>query len=302
MTRTHDSAAVDRIAASGGIIRAPRRPLGWVAPGPKPAGPGDRADGWPATDEDLCHLCGDWRIFQKLRGHRFSLDDLVTAWFALQHAGAGEEHTALDLGCGSGSVLSMIAWARPESRVIGIEAQAVSAGLARRSIAWNGCADRCEVRDGDLRDHSLVAEGTVFDLITGTPPYIPLGDGVVSERVQRGPACFEVRGGVEDYVAAAARWLAPHGVFAICHSDAARTAQAAAASNLRVFAMRPVVPREGREPLFWVFAMQHGDTTAHDAARDTPPSPPLVVRDRAGQWTADFRALRETMGMPCPPP
>ncbi len=291
----------DRIAASRGIVRAARRPPGWVAPGPRPAGAGDRADGWPAADEDLCHLSGDWRIFQKLRGHRFSLDDLVTAWFALEHANVDDVRTALDLGCGSGSVLSMIAWARPAARVIGIEAQAVSAGLARRSIAWNGCDDRCEVRHGDLRDRSLVAEGAVFDLVTGTPPYIPLGDGVVSERVQRGPACFEIRGGVEDYVAAAARWLAPRGVFAICHSDAARTVRAAAAEHLVVRARRPVVPREGREPLFWVFAMQHRDRATHDGARDALASPALVVRDRGGQWAADFRALRESMGMPCLP-
>lgn len=296
MTVADDSAPPRGFAPAGGIVRQPRRPAGWVAPGPRPAGAGDRPDGWPAADEDLCHLCGDWRIFQKLRGHRFSLDDLVTAWFALEHAGEGEVRTALDLGCGSGSVLLMVAWARPAARVIGVEAQDVSVGLARRSIAWNGCADRCEVRHGDLRDRALVdPAGAGFDLVTGTPPYIPLGDGVVSERVQRGPACFEVRGGVEDYASAAARWLAPRGVFTVCHSDAARTLRAAAATNLVVHARRPVIPRDGRDPLFWVFAMQHRGV----AALDAPPGPPLVVRDRAGQWTDDFRALRLSMGMPC---
>jgi len=67
-----------------GIIRTARRPLGWLPPGPAPVIPRDRDDVWPGPDEDLCYLAGDWRILQRLRGHRWSLDDLVTAWFAAQ--------------------------------------------------------------------------------------------------------------------------------------------------------------------------------------------------------------------------
>lgn len=277
-----------------GIVRRPRHPAGWVPPGPPPAGPGERADGWPAADEDLCFICGRWRIFQKLRGHRYSLDDLVTAWFALEACAGHEVRAALDAGCGSGSVLLMVAWRLPAARVIGVEAQQVSAGLARRSIAWNGVADRCEVRVGDLRDEELLREGESFDLVTGTPPYIPLGRGVVSERVQRGPACFELRGGIEDYAALAGRALAPSGRFAVCHSDATRTRRAAVAAGLVVVAERPVVPREGRAPLFSVFAMARAGAVAEAQM----PGPPVVVRDAAGQWTSGFRALRQAMGMP----
>ncbi|MEO1267741.1 MAG: SAM-dependent methyltransferase, partial [Myxococcota bacterium] len=58
----------------GGIVRASKRPEGWLPPGPTPAGPGDRHDLWPAKGEDLCFLTGSWRIFQRLKGHRYSLD------------------------------------------------------------------------------------------------------------------------------------------------------------------------------------------------------------------------------------
>lgn len=277
-----------------GVVRRARRPAGWLAPGPLPAGPGERADGWPAPDEDLCYLCGEWRIFQKLRGHRFSLDDLATAWFALDTLGARRVERALDIGCGSGSVLMMIAWARSEARLVGVEAQDVSAALARRSIAWNGASERCEVRHGDLRDPARVPEGAVFDLVTGTPPYIPLGDGVVSSKVQRGPACFEIRGGIDDYAAAAARTLAPGGLFVVCHSHPERVSAAAERAGLAVRAARAVVPREGRDPLFSLFALERAESAALPRAEP----PPLVVRDRSGQWTDDFRALRHTMGMP----
>src|SRR5262245_51049149 len=105
-----------------GPVRAARRPAGWVAPGPRPAGPGDRTDAWPAADEDLCYLCGDWRIFQKLRGHRWSVDDLATAWFGCESVRDRPVRAALDLGCGSGSALLMVAWRFESPRVVGVEA------------------------------------------------------------------------------------------------------------------------------------------------------------------------------------
>jgi tRNA1Val (adenine37-N6)-methyltransferase len=191
-------------------VRTAKRPAGWIAPGPTPAGPGDREDLWPAEDEDLCYLAGDWRIFQKLDGHRWSLDDLLTAWFAVQHAPDPVLH-ALDLGCGIGSVLMMTAWALPNARCVGVEAQVVSAGLARRSVAYNGEASRVEVIDGDLRDLSALDPALSFDLVTGTPPYIPPGEGVISDKIQCGPCRFELRGGVEVYVEAAAKRLAAEG-------------------------------------------------------------------------------------------
>jgi tRNA1(Val) A37 N6-methylase TrmN6 len=40
----------------------------------------------------------------------------------------------LDLGCGIGSVLLMLAWRFPDAAVVGVEAQALSLDLARRSI------------------------------------------------------------------------------------------------------------------------------------------------------------------------
>ena len=99
----------------------------------------------------------------------------------------------------------MVAWGLPDVKMVGVEAQALSYGLARRSLAYNGVTSRVEVRHGDLREADMVPEGSVFDLVTGTPPYIPLGHGSVSKKEQCGPCRFEYRGGVEDYCDAAKR-------------------------------------------------------------------------------------------------
>ena len=277
-----------------GIERASRRPPGWSAPGPRPAGAAGRPELAPAPGEDLCHLAGDWRILQRLDGHRWSLDDLVTAWFAAAvYDGRSPTHL-LDLGCGIGAVLMLLAWRFPAARGRGIEAQAVSVALARRSLAWNGIADRCEVRPGDLRDPALIAPAA-HDLVTATPPYLRPGTAHVSRRVQWAGCHFELRGGLEDYCTAAARSLAPGGTFVTCAAaaDATRLERAGAAVGMRVTARMAVVPRDGKEALFTVHALRPAD-----AAAGTVEHPPLVVRDRDGRRTLAFVALRRDMGMP----
>jgi tRNA1(Val) A37 N6-methylase TrmN6 len=273
-------------------VRAARRPADFVPPGPAPAAGPVADDLWPRAGEDLCFLAGDWRILQRSDGHRWSLDDLVTAWFAAAHAPRSPRRFA-DLGCGIGSVLMLLAWRFPEARGVGIEAQDLSVGLARRSLRWNGAAERVAVRHGDLRDPDTLGTEAPFDLVTGTPPYIPLGAGRASDRPQRAPCRLERRGGVEDYCAAAARLLAPGAVFVTCAGagQAPRVAAGAAAAGLEIARRRDVVPRQGKDPLFAVYAL----------CRDTVErvvEPPLVVRDGDGRRTAEFEALRAAMGMP----
>jgi len=259
-----------------------------------------REDLWPDESEDLCWLAGDWRILQRLDGHRWSLDDLATAWFAASEC-ARPPSRAIDLGCGIGTVLLFLAWRFPETHFVGVEAQAVSAQMARRSIAWNGVEARCEVRDGDLRDPAIVPEGGSFELVTGTPPYFPPGSGIESDREQRAPCRFEHRGGIEAYCEAAARLLAPDGRFVACEASgqAERVVPAARAAGLTVEKWLDFVPRAGKPPLFAVFSMcrpvtGHNGMNVHSVIR----SEPLTVRNMDGRWTPAFRRLRDEMGLP----
>lgn len=332
---------LDERSPGGGIIRAARRPVGWQVPGPVPLlpplpppqgtqeGPNcDRSTLWPRKDEDLCWLAGHWRILQRRDGHRFSLDDLVTAEMAARiHAAAAESGTPrfLDLGCGIGTVLLFLAWRFPGAHGLGIEAQSISAELARRSIAWNGVADRCQVLDGDLRALSPVGRRAAparidridpsggldpvdpsdalvefhrFDLITGTPPYFARGEGTESDRVQRAPCRFEHRGGLADYCAAAAGLLADGAAFVACAAAGqfAEVEPAAAAAGLAIERWRTIIPRAGKPPLLATFSLRAAARVARRVDEAT-----LTVRDRHGQWTGEFLRLRAAMGMPPPP-
>jgi len=198
---------------------------------------------------------------------------------------------AADLGCGIGTVLMLLAWRFPAARIEGLEAEAEKAALARRSLRWNGCADRCVVHVGDLRD-ARALKGP-FELVTGTPPYLARGRATEPARADRGPWHFEHRGGIEDYCRAAARLLAPGAPLVVCAGTVQGTRVAAAArdAGLRITRRRDVVPRAGKDALFAVYVMR---------ATEAPPvvEPPLVVRDVRGAWTPAFRAVRRAMGMP----
>src|SRR5262249_59482142 len=225
------------------------------------------------------------------RGHRWSLDDLVTAWVAAEVMREAPPRRFADLGCGIGAVLLLLAWRFPAARGLGIEAQAVSVRLARRSAAWNGADTRCEIRHADLR--TATSDGIPFDLVTGTPPYLPIGTAHASSRPQVADCHLEQRGGVEEYCQAAARLLRPGGWFVTCvgGTQHERVHVAADRAGLAIIRRRDVVPRAGKRVLFSVFALR-GEPAVVEVDE------PLVVRDATGQRTPAFRALRASMGMP----
>lgn len=265
-----------------------------MAPGPQPRGDAGRPELQPQDDEDLCFLSGDFRLFQKQHGHRWSLDDLVTAHVAALHTehlglGAGQ---LLDMGCGLGSVLLMLAWRFPKAALTGIEAQPDRAAMARRSIAWNGVEERCRIIDGDLRDEQVLPENVRYPLITGTPPYFPQGTGPESDKAHAAACRFELRGGIEAYVTAAARWLLPTGRFVVCTAalESERVTAAAQHAGLSVIEHLDVIPRAGKDVLVMVDVL----------AKESMPCRrhQLVVRDAASQWTEEFSIVRRLFGFP----
>ncbi len=273
-----------------------RRPPHWTPPGPLPPGHRNDPDLRPGADETLDCLSGHWKIFQLRRGHRYSTDDLLTAWYAVRafaDRGAAP-HRILDLGCGTASVGMMLLWRFPGARLVGVEAQAVSAALARRSLRYNGVDTRAEIRHGDLREPDVLRPDERFDLVTATPPYLAQGEGRRSPAPQKGPCRFEERGGVRDYLRVAAAHLEPGGtavwVHATRHRD--RNVEAARASGLGEIAVRPVVFREGKPSLISLFRAVRG---GRPGLRDEPA---LVVRGADGNWSDAFRRVRQEMGFP----
>ena len=231
-------------------------------------------------------------IYQRRKGHRFSSDDIVTAWVAMQVAPTPSR--VLDLGCGIGSVLLHLAWSAPQSTLVGIEAQDISFELLRRNIAHNELTARITVHHGDLRDATADNLGAPFDLITGTPPYFPPDTASDALDAQRAFARIEYRGGIEEYTEAAATMLTADGWYAVCgDADAStRIESAAVMTGLEICRTYVVVPRAARPPLFTVWALRHSGTATPRQSRQ------LVLRDENGERTADAKMLRAFSGFP----
>ena len=231
-------------------------------------------------------LTRDLWLVQRAKGHRFSSDDLVTALIATR--AVPDATRILDLGCGIGTVLLHLAWTHRAATLVGIEAQAISFALLERNVAASGFADRVAIHHGDLRE---VAVGTGYDLVTGTPPYFPVGTSVGALDEQRAYARIEYRGGVEAYLAAGARALAPGGTLVVCGDARANARVEAAAGELAITARCDVIPRLGEPALFAVWTLRRG-------------VPPIVstittmtLRDAAGAPTSDAAALRAFSGL-----
>jgi tRNA1(Val) A37 N6-methylase TrmN6 len=231
-------------------------------------------------------LAGDWRIYQLRLGHRFSTDDLLTAWAAARVR--PDARRLLDLGAGIGSVGLLTLWCLgQEAQLTLVEVQAVSHALARRTVAHNGLEDRVALHLGDLRDW----HGAEFDLVTGSPPYLPPASGVAARHGQRAAARLELHGDVFDYCRAAARSLAEGGAFCFCHAAAdPRPERAVAEAGLTVLARQEVYFRAALPPSIALY------TCAREGERHDPA--PLVIRDRAGRWTEAYLEVREAMGAP----
>jgi len=240
----------------------------------------------PLTDDLLTR---DVRVFQRAKGHRFSSDDVATAYVA--HSARPQATRLLDMGCGLGSVLLMLAWKLPEARLAGIEAQAMSFELLQRNVARSGFAPRIRVVHGDLRDAALLGTlGQKFELITGTPPYFPPEAALDAEDEQRAYARIEYRGGVEAYIAAGAPLLAPGGALVLC-GDARvgeRTTLSASEAGVFVRARCDVVAREGRPALFSVWTL-----CAEPGSFDVST---LTLRAADGQVAHGAELLREFSG------
>lgn len=215
----------------------------------------------------------------------------MTAARAVQLVGARPLARYLDLGCGIGSVLLLVAHALRPARSVGVEAQGESVALLRRTLGELPAGPPIALHHGDLRDVADLQLGA-FDLVTGSPPYFPLGTGVLPPDPQRQACRFELRGGVEAYVEAAAAALAPDGVFVMVAQTALapRVEKTLAPAGLHLRSRLDLWMREDRpEPFLTVFELrlEPGALTVER----------LAIRTAGGALTPGYVALRAELGL-----
>jgi tRNA1(Val) A37 N6-methylase TrmN6 len=261
---------------------------GWRRPGPEPPRGIE-----PDEGETLDYICGRFRVFQYAKGHRYSTDDVLTAWYGTLCAPRVDR--AADLGSGIGSVAIIAAWRLPGATFCTVEAQEQSIRLARKSIRYNGLESRFTLIHGDLREF---VHDPVFDLVTGSPPYWPPGTATEAAHSQAIPARIEIRGSVADYAQTARRILAPAGIFAFVFPTVqlARALSAIDDASLKLIRRRDVVFKEGEPPLVSLFACARVEDVPSSYTAFLEPS--LVIRCADGSVSREYSAVRMSVGIP----
>src|SRR5262245_59775644 len=233
-------------------------------------------------------LVGHYRIFQRKKGHRHGIDDAITAWYALQKTPPVKR--TLDLGTGIGTVGLAVLWALGEgAELTCVEAQEISYRLLSENILGNALDGCVRAIHGDIRDLNL---GERFPLITGSPPYFPIGSGSLPDDSQKAHARFELRGDVGDYARAAKRHITEDGLFVFCFpsQQKSRCITLVTEVGFRLITIRDVVPMKSKPALFSIYCASLNFTGT--ATEENP----LIVAFEDGKYTAEMLAIQATRG------
>ncbi|MCL2409770.1 MAG: methyltransferase [Oscillospiraceae bacterium] len=104
---------------------------------------------------------------------RLSTDSVLLAHFAKNI----RAKKAVDLGCGSGIISTLLAWNNPEICIDGVEIASRAVNLARQNAELNGLNARINVIEGDLRCYRELFTAGGYDLCVSNPPYFAQGRG-----------------------------------------------------------------------------------------------------------------------------
>ena len=157
-------------------------------------------------------LDGSLRIFQKKKGYRFSLDAII-----LSHFFSSKPKTSnIDLGCGSGIIMLVVARRFPQTTWTGVEIQEALAALAQKNVQLGGMDGRIKILCADARAIKKILPANSFDSVIFNPPYRKLKSGRVNPQLEKAIARHEIKGSLKDFLQAAQYLLKPGGrVFTI---------------------------------------------------------------------------------------
>lgn len=142
-------------------------------------------------------------INQPSAGYRFSIDSILLTAFSCQ---GRRPSTTVDLGAGSGVVGLGLLAAGWSTEVIAVEVQRDLADLAVRNAVENGLESAYRMIVADARQDLGIAPGSI-EMVVMNPPFWPADEGRLPDNEERRVACHEILGGIDEWMAAAARLL-----------------------------------------------------------------------------------------------
>lgn len=260
--------------------------------------------------EKLETLKNGYKVLQDTERFQFGIDAVLLADFAASSAQAGKgsqtgcslrpDEKVIDLGTGTG-IIPLLMASRVKSLTAdisatgcsagvsftGLEVQKDSAEMAARSVALNGLDDQIRIVNGDLREVAGLFGRHSFNVVTCNPPYMIDAHGRANELDAMTIARHEVLCTLEDVVAAADYLLAPHGRFFMIHRPfrLPEIFESLAKHKMEAKRMRLIHPFSDKEPNMVMIEARK------NAKRRLTIEPPLVVRNKNGEYTEEINAI-----------
>lgn len=154
-----------------------------------------------------------YQIIQNPEKFCFGMDAVLLSGFA--KAKKGER--VLDMGTGTGIIPILMEAKTEAAELIGLEIQAESADMARRSVAWNGLENKIQIVEGDIKEAASIFGAASFDVVTCNPPYMIGQHGIQNPDAPKAIARHEILCTLEDVIAQAAKLCKPGGRFYMVH-------------------------------------------------------------------------------------
>lgn len=155
----------------------------------------------------------DLRIIQDPERFCFGMDAVLLSGFV--RASRGDR--CLDIGTGTG-IIPILMSAKTEAEYLtGIEIQAASADMARRSVELNALSSKIDIVTGDIREAASLFEAASFDVITCNPPYMIADHGLQNPESALAIARHEICATLEDVISASEHLVKTGGSLFMVH-------------------------------------------------------------------------------------
>ena len=154
-----------------------------------------------------------YEIIQSPGRFCFGMDAVLLSAFAKVKAG----ECVLDLGTGTGILPILLAAKTKGKHFTGLEIQAETAEMARRSVAHNHLEDRISIVTGDIKESAERFKPAFFDVITTNPPYMIADHGLRNPADAKAIARHEVLCSLDDILRESMRLLQDKGRFYMIH-------------------------------------------------------------------------------------
>lgn len=154
-----------------------------------------------------------YRIYQNSKLFRFGIDAVLLAAFAKIR----KKDRVIDLCSGSGIIPFLYLARNDVKSVTAVEYFEYFCTLMRKSAKLNGCEDRINIVNADIKNIAEYFPKSSFDVLTVNPPYEKNGHGIDCPNEIKNAARREVLCDIEDVVAAAHHLLETGGAMYMIH-------------------------------------------------------------------------------------